>query len=127
MILTEGRNRGRVCFSHLPFIMTFAVIKTGGKQYFVKEGKTVRVEKLGEMATGATVSFPDILMVGSDDGSDVKIGTPVVSGAQVTGTVSNTGRGKKITVVKYKAKTRYRRTRGHRQSFTEVRIEKIQG
>ncbi|MBI3120424.1 MAG: 50S ribosomal protein L21 [Candidatus Kerfeldbacteria bacterium] len=107
--------------------MTFAVIKTGGKQYFVKEGKTVRVEKLGEMATGATVSFPDILMVGSDDGSDVKIGTPVVSGAQVTGTVSNTGRGKKITVVKYKAKTRYRRTRGHRQSFTEVRIEKIQG
>lgn len=101
----------------------FAVIKTGGKQYTVQSGETLRVEKL-ESAEGSTVNF-DVLLLGETDGSTVDIGAPIVEGAAVTATVLAQGRSRKILVKKYKNKTRYSRTNGHRQPYTEVRIETI--
>lgn len=98
--------------------MNTAVIKTGGKQYVVKEGTVLNVEKL-PAADGETVSF-DVLF--TDDGSEAKVGTPLVAGAKVTGTVVSGGRDKKKIVVKYKAKSRYYKKRGHRQPFTKVKI-----
>ncbi len=98
----------------------FAVIKTGGKQYLVKEGQELKVEKL-ELNAGDALSF-DALMVAGDD---VKIGAPTVAGAKVSATVVEQGRAEKISVMKYKAKVRYRRNVGHRQPFTKIKIEKI--
>lgn len=98
----------------------FAVIKTGGKQYLVEEGKMLNVEKL-ELNDGETVEF-DALLVAGDD---VKVGAPTVSGAKVTAKVIETGKGKKIDVIKYKPKSRYRRKNGHRQPFTKIEIQKI--
>lgn len=103
--------------------MMFAVIKTGGKQYLVEEGDTLRVEKL-EAEEGKKVSF-DVLLVGESDGSAAKVGTPLVSGAKVSATVVQQGRAKKVEVAKFKAKTRYYKRAGHRQPFTEVTIESI--
>lgn len=88
----------------------------------VQPGDTIRVEKLaGE--DGATVAFDEVLLVGDD--SAVTVGTPVVKAAKVTATIIKQGRADKIMVVKYKNKTRYRRKVGHRQSFTEVKVESI--
>jgi len=102
----------------------YAVIKTGGKQYRVREGDTLRVEKLaGE--TGAKVQFDQILMVG--EGDKVTVGTPFLSGGQVSATVVAQGRADKIKVVKFKRRKNYLRQNGHRQSFTEVEITKIGG
>jgi large subunit ribosomal protein L21 len=101
----------------------YAVIATGGKQYLVKEGQTLNVEKL-EKEAGATIDL-DVLMVADADGKDVKIGTPNLSGAKVTAKVLSQGRAKKIRVVKYKPKSRYTRVNGHRQPFTKIQIEKI--
>jgi large subunit ribosomal protein L21 len=100
----------------------YAVIKTGGKQYRVREGDTLRVEKLAAEA-GAKVQFDQVLMVG--EGDDVKVGTPYVSGTQVSATVVSQGRGDKIKVVKFKRRKNYLRQKGHRQAFTEVEITKI--
>lgn len=100
-----------------------AVIQTGGKQYLVKEGQKLKVEKL-ELENGATVEF-DALLVSGEDAKDLKVGMPTVSGAKVKATVVETGRGKKISVIKYKPKSRYRRNVGHRQPFTEIKIESI--
>lgn len=101
-----------------------AVVKTGGKQYILKEKAIVRVEKLlGEV--GETVIFPDVLMVSDEAGKKVTVGTPVVDGVSVSGTIVKQGRTRTTTVVKYKNKTRYKRTIGHRQYFTEVKIDKI--
>lgn len=100
----------------------FAVIKTGGKQYVVKEGDVLKVEKL-EAEQGKAVSF-EVLLMGEADGSVVEIGMPVLS-SQVSAEVVEHGRGAKIEVVKYKAKSRYRRRVGHRQPFTKVKIGKI--
>jgi len=97
--------------------MKIAVIKTGGKQYLVTEGDTLNVEKLG-MESG-TVSFETLL---TDDGEVTEVGAPLVSG-KVTGTVVSEGKAKKINVVKYKAKSRYFKKRGHRQPFTKIKIE----
>ncbi len=97
-----------------------AVIATGGKQYVVKEGQTLVVEKLG---AAGSVSF-DALLIGGDA---VKLGTPNVSGAKVTATVLGQGKADKVIIRKFKAKVRYRRKRGHRQQFSKVRIEKIEG
>lgn len=102
--------------------MNLAVVKTGGKQYVVSAGDTIRVEKLVGDA-GATVAFDEVLLVGDD--KTVTVGLPTVAAATVTATIVKQGRADKITVVKYKNKTRYRRTLGHRQSFTEVKIESI--
>lgn len=101
----------------------YAIIKTGGKQYKVEEGKTISIEKL-DAEVGAAVEFGDVLLL-SD--ADVKVGQPFVAGAKVTGTVLEQGKGAKIRIFKYKAKSNYRRRQGHRQPFTKVKIEKIEG
>ena len=100
----------------------YAIIKTGGKQYRVQEGDLITIEKL-EAAADETVTFDQVLTV-VNDGS-VKVGAPLVNGAKVTGKVVEHGKGKKILVFKYKAKSNYRRRQGHRQPFTKVRIESI--
>jgi large subunit ribosomal protein L21 len=101
----------------------YAVIKTGGKQYLVTEGQTLKVEKLAKEA-GDKVEF-EALLIADEKGEDVKIGTPIVSGAKVTAEVLEQGRGKKVSVIKYKPKVRYRRNVGHRQPFTHIKITKI--
>ncbi len=100
----------------------YAVIRTGGKQYRVAEGDVVRVEKLAA-ESGSTVEFGDVLLVST--GEQTFIGQPLVSGAKVTGTVEGEGLGDKVIVFKYKAKKQYRRTRGHRQAYSAVHIDKI--
>lgn len=101
----------------------YAIIKTGGKQYKVAEGETVYIEKL-EANEGDVVTFDEVLTVVKDSG--VVVGRPVVAGAKVTAKVEAQGKGKKILVFKYKAKSNYRRRQGHRQPFTKVVIEKIE-
>lgn len=103
--------------------MNIAVIKTGGKQYLVKEGSIVVAEKLLGKKKGDVVAFDSVLL--TDDGEKTVIGTPAVSGAKVDATVLDEGKGTKIVVVKYKAKSRYYKKRGHRQPFTRVKISKI--
>ncbi len=98
----------------------FAVIETGGKQYIVRKGDTLRIEKL-EGATGAKVSFDKVLF--HSDGN--KVGTPFISGAKVEGELKEQGRAKKILVVKFKQKSRYMKRNGHRQPFTEVEIKSV--
>lgn len=97
-----------------------AVIKTGGKQYLVQEGDVVTIEKL-DVEPGQTVEF-DVLLTAKGD--DVKVGTPTLPGTLKAEVVAH-GRAKKISVVKYKAKSRYTRRTGHRQHFTKVKIGKI--
>jgi large subunit ribosomal protein L21 len=98
-----------------------AVIKTGGKQYLVEEGMKLRVEKL-EGEVGAKVNF-DVLMI--DDGNDVDMGAPLLEKAKVEAEILETGRDKKIPIIKYKPKVNYRRNVGHRQPYTDVKIVKI--
>ena len=100
----------------------YAIIKTGGKQYVVEEGKVISIEKL-DVEEGAEVTFDEVLLVSGDD---VKIGQPNVAGAKVTGKVLEQGKERKIHIFKYKAKSNYRRRQGHRQPFTKVKIEKIE-
>ena len=99
-----------------------AVIVTGGKQYSVKEGDVIYVEKLGAEAD-ATVTFDQVLAV--VDGENSKFGAPVVEGAKVEAKVVKNGKGKKIRVFKYKAKKGYHKRQGHRQPYTKVEIGKI--
>ena len=99
-----------------------AVIVTGGKQYTVSEGDVLYVEKLGA-EVDATVKFDQVLAV--LDGENTKIGTPVVEGAAVEAKVVKNGKGKKITVLKYKAKKNEKKKIGHRQPYTKVEITKI--
>ncbi|MDG5470941.1 50S ribosomal protein L21 [Jeotgalibacillus sp. ET6] len=99
----------------------YAIIETGGKQIKVVEGQEVYIEKLNAEA-GVEVTFDKVLFVG---GSDVKVGSPLVDGATVTGTVEKQGRAKKITVFKYKPKKNQHRKLGHRQPYTKVVIGKI--
>ena len=101
----------------------YAIIKTGGKQYCVEEGKVITIEKL-DVEAGAEVAFDEVLLVSGDS---VKIGQPTVAGAKVTGKVLEQGKGAKSPIFKYKAKSNYRRRQGHRQPFTKVQIEKIEG
>lgn len=103
--------------------MEVAVIKTGGKQYVVAPGDTIFIEKLPAVAAGDSVTFDEVLLV--DNGTDTTIGTPTVKGAVVKGTVDRLGRSKKIDVVKYKAKSRYYKRRGHRQEYVKVKIDAI--
>jgi len=99
-----------------------AVIKTGGKQYKVKEGDSIKIEKL-KNEVGDKVDF-ETLMVAGEDGKDVNVGTPSL-GEKVKAEVVEHGKNKKVTVVKYKNKTRYLRTKGHRQQYSKVIIKKI--
>lgn len=100
---------------------SWAVIKTGGKQYVVEEGKSLVVEKL-EGEKDAKISFDQVLAIGGDK---VSVGTPFVEKAKVSAKIVDTFRDKKIRVVKFKSKSRYTRTNGHRQTKTRVQIEKI--
>lgn len=102
----------------------FAVIETGGKQYKVQEGDVLHVEKL-EIEAGQELVLDNILMVEKD--GTVQIGKPTVAGAKVTAKIVEHGKGKKIIVFKYKAKKNYRRKNGHRQPYTKIVIEKIEG
>ncbi len=100
----------------------YAVIETGGKQYQVNEGDVVFIEKLSAEAD-ETVTFDKIVAVGADDG--IKIGTPYVDGAKVEAKVIKNGKSKKITVFTYKPKKGEKRKQGHRQPYTQVRIEAV--
>jgi large subunit ribosomal protein L21 len=102
----------------------YAVISSGGKQYKVQEGETLKVEKItGEV--GTSVSFDTVLMF--SDGEKVTVGTPFLDDVSVQGHIVEQGKAKKIIVFKYKRRKRYRRKRGHRQLFTSVKIDSING
>lgn len=116
------------CFSHHSWrvmiiggVPMYAIIATGGKQYKVSEGDVIRVEKL-DSQEGEQVTFDQVLVV--SDGT-LTVGNPTVDGATVTANVVKNGKGKKIIVYKYKRKSGYHKKNGHRQQFTEVKIEKI--
>ena len=102
----------------------YAVVVTGGKQYRVEEGQTLKVEKL-EVATGETVELEKVLLIGNGD--DVKIGAPVVEGAKVTAEVVNHGHHKKVKILKFKRRKHHMKQMGHRQWFTELKITSIAG
>jgi len=102
----------------------YAVIESGGKQHRVEEGEQIKLEKI-EAATGDTVEFDQVLMVGA--GSDVKIGAPLVAGGKVTAEVVSHGRHDKIRIVKFNRRKHYRKETGHRQWYTEVKITAITG
>jgi len=104
--------------------MTFAVIKTGGKQYKVREGGQFLVEKLNQ-PVGAEFDFEEILLIGNSGAENTKIGAPLVEGAKVRARVLGHIKGKKEIVFKYKPKTRYKKKKGHRQPYTRVEILKI--
>jgi large subunit ribosomal protein L21 len=102
--------------------MMYAVIKSGGKQYRVKQGDTIKVEKL-LADEGADIKLEDVLLVA--DGDNIKVGKPTVDGASVSATVKSHGRGRKISIIKMKRRKHYRRQMGHRQSYTELSITGI--
>lgn len=100
----------------------YAIIASGGKQYRVSQGESVRVEKL-EGAVGTKVVFDKVLMVGEGDAS--KVGTPVVEGASVEAEITDQNRAKKIVVFKFKRREKYRKKYGHRQPYTELKVTGI--
>ena len=100
----------------------YAVVETGGKQYKVKAGQTVDVERL-EANVGDTIELDRVLML--SDGDNVRIGQSLVEGAKVSATVVEHGRGRKVIIFKYRPKQRYRRKKGHRQDYTRLRIDEI--
>jgi large subunit ribosomal protein L21 len=102
--------------------IVYAVIRSGGKQYRVQSGEQLRVEALAAQV-GAAVSFDEVLLVGDGDG--VKVGAPFVSGAQVKATVLSHGRGDKVRIFKLRRRKHYQKSQGHRQSYTELRIDDI--
>ena len=100
----------------------YAVVRTGGKQHKVAPGDLIRVEKLpGEI--GDKIELGEVLLTAGDD---VRIGTPLVEGAKVVGTITDQARGPKIVVFKLKRRKNYRRKQGHRQSYTEIRVDGIE-
>ena len=106
----------------------YAVIATGGKQYKVSEGDTIKIERLngdqGKAREGGDVTFDQVLLVG--EGESVTIGNPTVAGAKVSGEIVDAGRGEKLTIYKYRRRKGYRRKTGHRQPFTAVKITGIE-
>lgn len=102
----------------------FAVVETGGKQYKVAAGDTLKIEKLpGAPKEGAAITFDKILL--TDDGKETKIGTPYLEGAKITAVLEGEGRAKKIMVIRFKSKSRYFKKRGHRQPFMKVKIKSL--
>jgi len=102
----------------------YAVIKSGGKQYRVKEGQTLKLEKL-EVATGETINFDEVLL--TSDGENINVGAPLVAGAKVTAEVIDHGRGDKVTIIKFRRRKHHMKRQGHRQWYTEVKITGISG
>ncbi len=103
--------------------MAYAIIRTGGKQYRVSPGDVIRIPTLADKNEGDKIEFEEVLVAGSDDG--VRFGAPTINGARVTATVLKNGRGPKIIVFKFKRRKHYKRTKGHRQGFTAVKIETV--
>ena len=104
--------------------MTFAVFQTGGKQYLAQEGDRIRIEKIiGDYKVGDAVSFKDVLVL-SDD-KDIKIGTPMIEGAEIKAEITQIARLPKVTVIKYLQKSRYFKKNGHKQPFFEVKITSL--
>ncbi len=101
----------------------FSVIETGGKQYIVSAGDTLQVELLGEHKEGDAIEFDKVLM--SDDGKAAKVGTPYLDGAKVKATFIKEVKGPKLTIIRYKAKSNRDRRVGHRQHYSEIKIESI--
>jgi large subunit ribosomal protein L21 len=102
----------------------FAVIQTGGKQYRVAKDAVVKIEKLsGDYKEGDKVTFDQVLLV--DNGKDTTIGVPFIDKAKVTGTITKIGRHPKVTVIKYKQKSRYFKKNGHRQPYFQVKIDAL--
>lgn len=101
-----------------------AIVKTGGKQYRVEPGARLRVEKL-EGDVGSKIELDEVLLLGK--GNDVKVGAPLISGAKVAATITAHGRSKKVIVYKFKRRKNYRRKQGHRQHYTELKVEDISG
>ena len=102
----------------------YAVVRTGGKQVRMTPGASVRVERLAG-SVGDAVELDQVLLVGGE--GETRVGTPVLEGTKVVGTITAQGRGPKITVFKMKRRKGYRRKQGHRQDFTEIRVDKIEG
>jgi large subunit ribosomal protein L21 len=100
-----------------------AVIKTGGKQYLVSPGQKIKIEKL-DKKEGSEIAFKEVLLL--EKGKKIEIGSPLVKGAKVVGKIISQKKNKKIMILRYKSKTRYRKKKGHRQPFTEVKITKIE-
>jgi len=100
-----------------------AVIRTGGKQYLVSPGQKIKIEKINKKE-GSEIIFNEVLLL--EKNKKIEIGTPLIRGAKVLGKIIRHGKGKKIIIFKYKAKTRYKKKAGHRQPFTEVEIIKIE-
>jgi large subunit ribosomal protein L21 len=100
----------------------YAVIKSGGKQYRVQEGQTLKLEKI-EVPTGESVDFDEVLLVA--DGDDVKVGAPLLEGAKVSAEIVSHGRGDKVTIIKFRRRKHHMKRQGHRQWFTEVKITGI--
>ncbi|MBK9494010.1 MAG: 50S ribosomal protein L21 [Alphaproteobacteria bacterium ADurb.BinA280] len=102
----------------------YAVIVTGGKQYRVMQGETLRVEKL-DVAEGSSIELDQVLLVGEGDG--VTVGTPLVAGAKVTVMVKAHGRADKVHIIKFRRRKHFRKQQGHRQHYTEIEITGIAG
>ena len=100
----------------------YAIVATGGKQYRVKEGEKLRIEKLTAEA-GDTVELDKVLLVG--EGEDIKVGAPYLDGAKVTAKVAANGRGDKVKIVKFKRRKHHQKQMGHRQAYTEIEITGI--
>lgn len=101
----------------------FAVIETGSKQYKIVEGQILNIEKLPNTAEGKPVIFDKVLMI--NDGTKVTVGTPYIKGAKIEANFEKEGLGKKITVIRFRAKSRYSKKKGHRQPFSQVTISSI--
>jgi large subunit ribosomal protein L21 len=108
---------------HTISVMAFAIVETGGKQYKVAEGDVFSVEKLKGHKEGDTVIFDKVLLI--DNGTTTKIGTPYIEGATVEIELKEEGKGKKLHIMKYKAKSRYKRRVGHRQPYSKVSVTNI--
>ena len=102
----------------------YAIVRTGGKQYRVEQGQTIYVEHLS-VPVGEKVTLSEVLLLGTDGG--IRVGTPLLPAVSVSGTIVDQGRDRKIRVFKYKKRKHYRRTRGHRQAYTALRIDAIEG
>ncbi len=104
--------------------MEYAVFATGGKQYRVKAGDTLKIEKLlGDHKEGESLTFDNVLM--TESGSEVSLGKPFLTGSKVSATLTKIGRAAKVVVIKYQPKSRYFKKNGHRQPFFEVKIESV--
>lgn len=103
--------------------MAFAIVQTGGKQYKVEEGQTLSIEHIPGKKAGDSLTLDNVLLV--DDGKKTTVGKPHISGVKVEATIAEAGRARKVVVIKYKAKSRYFKKRGHRQPFLKIKINSI--